>query len=136
MKLNMFLTADYANVDQPTGKFNVTGAFTRIIGNSFPLKHRRMYIAVSIRAELTDHHDQRILAIDLKDDDGNELFHMSGPVRFPHTGTGLPGQLSAVIELNELVFPHPGFYHFEVYVDHEQLESAHIELVQAQSNPG
>jgi hypothetical protein len=130
MKLMMLLTADYASVEPLTGKLNVLGAFSQIRGNNFPLKHGRMFIAVRVRAELTDHHDQRTLAIGMTDDDQHKLFHISGPIQFPHTGTGLPGELNAVIELNELIFPHPGFYNFVVSIDGEELGSTPVKLVQ------
>jgi len=130
MKVMMLIVADQATVDQSTGKLNLLGAFKRISAKQFPARHPRMSLALLLEAEVTDHHEARILQVDLEDDDGMKLVRVSGPIKFPKTGTGMPGQVNAVLELNDVVFPHPGYYRFVVSVDGEYIEETGIELVQ------
>jgi hypothetical protein len=130
MKIMLLITADYASIEPQTKKLNIIGAFNTIFAKSFPCKVRRMAVAVKIRAELQDHHDDRKLSIELEDEDSEKLLHISGPFRFPQSGTGRLGEHSTVVELNDLPFQKPGAYNFVVYVDDEQLGRTSVELVQ------
>jgi hypothetical protein len=131
MQLMILVTADYASIDQATGKLNILGAFSRISTTKrFPIRHQRMSLALKLRADLEDHHDIRSLTIEMTDEDGNRLFHISGPFQFPQTGKGIPGEYNAIVELNGLEFPHPGFYEFLVYVDGKKVGQTPIELVE------
>lgn len=135
MELMMLITADQASVDAATKKLNILGAFGQINIGKFPARYRRMALVIGIRAELQDHHDQRTLAVEMTDADNNKLFHISGPVRFPMTGTGRPGHINAVLELNDLPFPNPGEYVFTVYMDKEQIGRTTIDVVQRPQPP-
>lgn len=130
MKTMMLIVADQANIDRSTGKLNLLGAFSRIYAKQFPAEHSRMALAIVLQAELGDHHDQRMLEVELEDEDGEKLVRVKGPFEFPKTGTGEAEQFHAVLELNEVTFPHPGYYRFVVSVDGEFIESTSIELVQ------
>jgi hypothetical protein len=130
MKLMMLITADFANVDSGTGKLNILGAFSRITtSDEFPKTWKRMALALKVQAEEFDHHNQRKLTIEMIDDDQNVHFHVSGPVSFPMSETGSPGEFNAVVELNGLVFPHPGFYYFVAKIDEEELGKTSIQAI-------
>ena len=133
MRIMLLITADHASVETTTGKLNILGAFSRIItSDDFPKIWNRMSLAVKIRSELTDHHDERTLTVEIIDEDAEKHFHFSGPFKFPPSGTGMPSEFNAVLELNGLKFPHPGFYNYVVSVDGEELGRTPVELVKRQ----
>lgn len=128
MKIMLLLTADYASLESASGKLNVIGAFSNIWASKFPHVHKRLALVVKVRAELGDHHNERILGIDMVDEDENRLFHISGPFQFPQNNKGLLGEHYVVLELNNLKFIQPGIYNFVVYVDGERLGGTPIDV--------
>lgn len=134
MKIATLLTADYASVEQPSGKVNILGAFTRIFAEQFPCTHRRMAVVVKIKPELGDHPNERELAIVLMDEDGTELMRFLVPFAFQYGERGVRPEFSAVVELNNLQFAKSGVYEFEVYVDDQLQGSTSIELIEIAGN--
>lgn len=131
MKTQMLLTADYASVDQATGKLNVLGAFNRIHAKKFPAVHPRMTLVVKLVAsEATETTEPRSVDIILTDDDGNELLQVSGTVILPIDNKGFRKDASIVMELNTLEFPHAGAYEFGVWAEGKKLGETTIELIQ------
>jgi hypothetical protein len=130
MKVATLLTADYATVEQPSGKLHILGAFTRIYAHSFPCTHRRMAIVVKLKPELGDHPNERELSVVLVDQDGIELMRFSGPFNLPHGEGGVRPEFCAVLEMNNLQFAQPGIYEFAVYADDQHLSSTSIEVLQ------
>lgn len=135
MQLTMLITADYASVEQGTGKLNILGAFTRILARDFPVRHRRMAVVVQIRPELGDSPDEHILRVLLTDADEAEILQVSGPFSLPHRkGEGPRPDFNAVLEINDLIFPYPGTYKLAVFSDDVQLNDTPIEVVAIQKS--
>lgn len=134
MKLTIALAADYASVEQATGKLNVLGVFTRINAPRFPATHPRLALVAQIRPELGDHTNQRNLKVLLVDSDGVELLQIAGSFRLPHADSGPRPDFNIVLELNNLIFPHPGEYEFQISTDDENLGDIPLELVKAPSS--
>lgn len=133
MKCMLLVIADYAGIEQATGKLNIIGAFGRIFtSQDFPFIYRRMSLAVKVESELGDHHEVRTLKVKVVDEDEGEHFFISAPFRFKQSNNGMPSEFNAVLELNELKFPHPGTYTFVVYVDDEEIERTHLQIIQRQ----
>jgi len=129
----LLVIADYAGVEQATGKLNIIGAFGRIItSRDFPFTYQRLSVAAKVQSELGDHHEVRTLKIKMVDEEGGEHFYYSAPFQFKQTGNGLPSEFNAVLELNELKFPHPGTYSFVIFVDDEEIERTHLQIVSRQ----
>ncbi len=131
MKVMLLITSDQASIDRSTGKLNILGAFGRIIAKEFPVVHQRMALAVKLRAELGDHRDQRIIAVELVDEDGTKYMKVQGPFSFPRSIEGEEPETVMVLELNNVPFPHSGFYQFIIYVDDERVDDTTIHLVQS-----
>jgi hypothetical protein len=130
MKLMLLVTADHASVEPITGKLNILGAYSRIVTTEdFPKIWHRIFLALKIRSELTDHHDERKLIIEIIDEDAEKHFHFSAPFRLPKSDRGLQSEFNAVIELNTLKFPHPGVYTFTVSVDGDELGRTPVEVI-------
>jgi len=136
MKIKIFTTADYANVDPGTGKLNILGAFNRIAASQFPTKHPRMVLALRLGAnsplEDAQPHDVKVV---LTDEDGLELFQINTTVQLPVDTTGTRQDANWTIEFNALEFPHPGVYEFSVMEDGEQIGETTIDLIQISSPP-
>lgn len=128
MQLMILLTADYANIDRPSEKLNVLGAFKYIFADRFPHRHNRMAVVVKLRPDFGDHSDDRELSIVLYDADGIELVRFAIPFSFPLGEGGHRPEFQGVIELNNLEFPRPGIYEFTVMVDDQVLGSTPVEL--------
>ena len=116
MRIVIFLPADYANVTGD-GKINVMGIFNQINAATFPARHASMHLVVKLAAELGEYGQQRQLSVKLHDPDGKEIFGLSGPIDIPKPQGGMTPEVSAVLELKDLVFPRPGPYRFVVLVD-------------------
>lgn len=133
MKCMLLVIADYAGIEQATGKLNIIGAFGRVItSQDFPFTYGRMSVAIKVESELGDHHDVRTLKMKVVDEEEGEHFFISAPFRFKQTGNGMPSEFNAVLELNDLKFPYPGTYSFVVYVDDEEIERTRLQIVKRQ----
>lgn len=131
MKIQMLITADYASIDQASGKLNILGAFNRIWSKVFPAIHQRMVVVVKLVAsDPTERTDDRPLEVTLYDADGLALFQVSGMVRLPIDNRGIRQDADVLLEINGLEFPHAGTYEFVVRVDDEKLGESPIELLQ------
>lgn len=131
MKLMVLLTADYASIERSTGKLNILGAFSRIFAKTFPCRHHRMAVVVRLKPDFGDHTDDRELSVVLSDEDGTELVRFVIPFSFPLGEGGSRPEFQGVVELNNLLFPHPGLYEFAVLVDDQFLGNTSVELVES-----
>lgn len=128
MQLMILLTADYANIDRPSEKLNVLGAFGYIFAEKFPHRHTRMTVVVKLRPEFGEHAAERELSIVLSDADGIELVRFAIPFSFPLGEDGHRPDFLGVVELNNLEFPRPGIYAFSIIVDDQVLGSTPVVL--------
>lgn len=130
MKIQMLITADAANIDTTTGKINILGAFNRIFSRQFPAVHPRIAVIVKLAAaspmESTDIRNFEGVLVDA---DGIELHIISGPVSIARLPNGTYSEVGMVLELNGIVFSHPGFYQYVIRIDGEEIGETSIELV-------
>jgi|TARA_B110000263_G_C15171882_1_gene447284 hypothetical protein len=119
MEVDLALLADAATIDG-SGKLNILGIFDRIGTGSFPARHPRMVLILRFSATLneTGRHD---IGISLKAPDGAELVRVDGEMQLGPGPGGVPGMIRVphVLNLDGLVFPKPGPYAFDVWVDGE-----------------
>jgi hypothetical protein len=130
MKIQMLITADYASVDLASGKINILGAFARISTRQFPAIHPRLALVVKLAPDgPLETTEPRNVTIRLTDADGAELFITSGIVTLGRDENGNRQDVNIILELNQIVFPHPGVYEFSVSVDELEIGNTAIELV-------
>ncbi len=116
MRLVLLLAADYANITGD-GKLNVMGIFSAINAADFPARHSSMHVIVKLAAELGEYGQTRQLTLKLLDADAKEIMSISGMIAVPMPQIGARPEVNAILELKDLVFPHPGPYQFVVLVD-------------------
>jgi hypothetical protein len=120
MQLSMLLMADYATVDAG-GKLNILGSFDSLSAQQFPVKHPLMHLVMRFQPELGEYGDTRKLRIVLVDEDGQELFQVSGDFQIPALQKGqVAPALPIIFGIRDLEFPRPGRYEFRIFVDKEQ----------------
>lgn len=132
MQIVMILLADYAAADA-SNKLNILGAFTHLNSYQFPVRHPLMHLVMKIQPAPSEYGDTRTLRIVLVDEDGNELFQMSGDINIPRVKKGgeLP-ELNAIIAFRDLEFPRAGTYEFRVLIDKDQKAELPLKVAQIQ----
>ena len=114
--------------DKLTGKKSLIGIFNQIATNSFPCRHSRMGVFVSLTegrgscaARLRVAHEEK----------GDVVAEVKGQIQFPDIHT--------VVELNfdmvGLLFPHPGLYSIEFYCDDALVLERRFNVTQVKQPP-
>jgi Family of unknown function (DUF6941) len=116
MKIALLLNADYANVTKD-GKLNVMGIFNSIHAPKFPARHSSIYLIMKLLPELGEYGQNRTLNVHLRDPDGKEIIHLSGPVQIPSPEGGKKPEVNTIFEFRDIIFPKEGHYQFVVLVD-------------------
>ena len=130
MKQLLFLTADYANITREV-KLNVMGIFNNIYTQIFPARHSSMHLIAKLGAELGEYGQTRDFTVVLLDEDGNQIFDLSGQIQIPMGGRGIKPEVNIILELKDIVFPKPGIYQFVFFVekDHKGEISLYVNQV-------
>jgi hypothetical protein len=134
MELLTILAADYANIAEG-GKLNVMGIFRNINATKFPARHNSMHLVVKLAADLGEYGQSRILTVKLLEPDGKEVMMVSGPFKIPAGGGGQRPEVNVVLEIKDVIFPHPGRYEFCVFVDKDQKGSLPLDISEITPNP-
>jgi len=127
MTIDLSLLCDAATVDV-AGKLNILGVFDRIHALEFPAQHGRVTLVLRLEARAPDagHHE---VLIRLRTPDGGELLRLDGNLEVgPAPGDDVT-RIPHVLNLDGVVFPAPGVYHFEIIVDDEILAEIPLNLV-------
>ena len=130
MRLILSLACDDARL-KPDGKLDVRGQFQELSAPGFPAIHRKMTVvfvmewprdlegSVPFRADLVDGTGQKVLAIQ-----GHTEVHRARP-------DGAPAVTKLVQELEDVVFPRAGEYHFVLTARGTSIDALPIHVVQA-----
>ncbi len=119
MKLDIALVADAATVDA-AGKLNVLGAFHRLRGRDFPLRHGRMALVLRFAPEASDSGTQKV-EIRLLGPGDESVLQLDGKVAGrPNTNVDHI-RIPQVLNLDGVVFPEPGTYRFVVELDGKEV---------------
>lgn len=127
MKVTLAVTADYANVTKE-GKLNILGIFDTIKATSFPCTHPALILVFKLEAGMTETGRNKKVEVQLMDEDGTKLMSIMtditiGPVR--------PGELfttGSLLTFQNLVFPKPGTYVFDIFIDNQPREEGRVPL--------
>ncbi len=105
---SLLLIADYANKTMD-GKLNVMGIFRQVNARKFPAKHPHMVLVIKLQAELGEDTSQaRALTVRLLDEDAREIMNLTTKIQFPKRVSELQPEFNAIVNLNNISFPHPG----------------------------
>ena len=119
MEIDLALLADAATIDA-AGKLNILGVFDRISVSKFPAPHPHVSLVLRFKASLHEGGSHKVEIV-LNDPDGNEVIRESRNLPFGPMGGMGGGQVRIpfVLNINRLVFPKPGGYSFQVFLDEE-----------------
>lgn len=127
MKVRFALLADYSNVTQE-GKLNVMGVFDIIHAQQFPVKHAEMQLVVRFEADISERKQHKDVQVRLINEHGNKILELNGRLT---VADAKPGDLlfcNQILVLRNVVFPSPGDYQFDIYVD-DKLHSVPLKVV-------
>jgi hypothetical protein len=133
MKIDLALLCDAATVD-PSGKLNVLGVFDRIHAREFPARHGRLCLVLRLETRAADAGD-RTAEIRLETPSGEDLVRLDGKIHVGPATTDQPSRIPQVLNLDGIVFPEAGTYHFEVAIDGEALARVPL-ILQAAARSG
>ncbi len=121
MKLDIALLADAATVDA-AGKLNVLGAFHRLRGPEFPLRHGRIVLVLRFAPEVGDEGRLEV-TIRMEGPDGKKILGLDGQVEGRSGEDPDRIRIPQVLNLDGIVFPVPGTYRFVIEVEGVDVET-------------
>lgn len=127
MKVRFAVLADYSNISQE-GKINIMGVFDVIHATQFPASHSEMQLVMRFEADISERKQQKEVQVRLINERGEKILELNGRLT---VGDAKPGDLlffNQVLVLRNVVFPGPGDYQFDIYVD-DKLFSVPLKVV-------
>jgi hypothetical protein len=113
MELKLALLCEEAR-DRQDGRFDVTGVFNELSAPGFPAIQARM-TALFIMEWAADEAGTQEFRADLASAEGRRVLTIEGETEVPGRAPGRPpAQTRLVLPLEEIVFPGPGRYHFDL----------------------
>lgn len=131
MKVPLFVAADYANISKE-GKLNIMGIFQTITASQFPARHSAIFLVMTLVAELGEHEQTRDMTIKLMDADGKEILAVAAQVEVPQQADRQLPQVSAVLELRDIVIEKPGRYMLILLIDKDFKAELSLHVLQTE----
>lgn len=131
MYVQLALVCDDAQV-RPDGKMDVHGIFNDLIAPGFPAKQERMVLVTTIEWDRDD--EGRIkFKVELVGPDGRPSLTVDGHTDVdPRRGDRPPPRTRLILPLEDVVFPRPGRYSFEIRVKGRKLRGPSLFLMEAE----
>ncbi|GIK66998.1 MAG: hypothetical protein BroJett018_47920 [Chloroflexota bacterium] len=127
MEIKVFLTADFANIDN-SGKLNILGIFDSIFAKTFPAIHPQLYIVTKVVFDWGEFGEDRNLVYKLFDPDGKQLMSVDRPFNVPSPKFGQTSEMNFITALRDFPFERPGSYELRLFVDKDYKAVAKIEV--------
>lgn len=134
MKVTLAVLADYANTTRE-GKLNIMGIFGRIWAGTFPAKHPVARLVITLEADITDSRRTKKLEVQLRDEDGHNLFHLGADISPGEIAPGKPWSSNQILEFQNLTFEKPGSYTFDIYLDNNCVRQVPLEVTKLPDQP-
>ncbi len=134
MYVQLALVCDDAQI-RSDGKMDVHGVFNDLIAPGFPAKQERMVLVTTIEWDRGDEGRNKF-KVDLVGPDGRPSLTVDG-----HTDVDTrspdrpPPRTRLVLPLEDVVFPRPGRYNFEIRVKGKRLRGPSLFLMEAGNGP-
>ncbi|MBA2564145.1 MAG: hypothetical protein H0V09_01820 [Gemmatimonadetes bacterium] len=128
MKVQLAVICDAANVSRE-GKLNILGIFSALRARQFPWFHPSLTLVVGLEATYTERGEHSV-DIRLVDADGGEILKLDGLVQVQGERPGHPIMTQAVLQLNNVAFPHAGTYTLDILVDRRHERSLPLDVHQ------
>lgn len=134
MKLLLALVCDDARPDHD-GKLDIHGVFNDLYAPGFPAKQDRMVLVLVVEWDRSDQGRYRF-KVELRDPDGRPSLTVEGHTDVdPRPDDRPPARTRLVLPLEEVVFPKPGPYRFDIRVKGVELEGPSLYLVRTDPPP-
>lgn len=122
MKLIFSIACDRAR-ERPDGKLDVEGIFNELYAPGFPAQQEQMTVVFVVEWE-PEEAGQQPLRADLLDEADEKVLTIQGHTDVAERGSDrAPAQTRLVLPLEQVVFPHPGRYRFQLEVGDEVLRA-------------
>ncbi len=109
-----FLVCDGVHIDPMTGKQTILGVYSHLASRTFPFRHPRLFLLLTLAGLTTGKHNLKI-AIGLPMEEQKVVvqrdFESAGPMQ----------KLNLLSEIQGLAFPVPGDYAISIDIDDENL---------------
>jgi hypothetical protein len=115
MEVRIGVLADYASISEGN-KLNIMGIFTNIMATATPVVHPQMMLVAQLEFNSSEDGEKNIKIV-LVEDDGQDIFSISGKVQIDRAADGGPSLLNQILRLNAVVFPKFGRYEFRLVLD-------------------
>ena len=115
MQVRIAVLADFASISEGN-KLNILGIFTNIFAKKTPAVQPQMQLVTMFEFDGTETGD-RNLKIVLVDEDGGEIFSISGVMSIERGPAGRSTLLHQILNFNNMVFPKFGGYEFKILLD-------------------
>lgn len=134
MELLLGLVCDAARTTEE-GKLDVQGIFNDLYAPGFPAKQDRMTLVLAIEWDRRDQ-GRFQFRVDLKGPDERPSLTVDGHTEVDQRPPDRPpARTRLVMPLEDVVFPEPGTYRFEVRMKGETFPGPSLHLVQQDSPP-
>jgi hypothetical protein len=115
MEVRIAVLADFASLSEGR-KLNILGIFTNLVAENEPVVHPQMRLVTAFEFNSSEAGDKNI-KIELVDEDGKDIFSMSGVMHIEREPDGRPTMVNQILNFNNMVFPKFGEYEFRVLLD-------------------
>jgi hypothetical protein len=115
MEVRIGVLADYASVSE-NNKLNIMGIFTNIMAVAEPVVQPQMMLVAQFEFNSSECGEKNIKIV-LVEEDGQDIFSISGKVQIDRAANGGPSMLNQILRLNTIVFPKWGQYEFRIVLD-------------------
>ncbi len=126
MRVKIAALADYASLSGK--KLNILGIFSVIYANQVPCRHTQMAIVVQFEFDPIES-GQKQMRIELRDEDGQEVFSVAGMGMIPAAKEAEPTIVNQIVSLRDTVFPAFGQYDFKVLIDDEPVTTLPVKIL-------
>lgn len=124
MDVTLAVCCDAANVSRE-GKLNLLGIFNSIHAAEFPCTHPHLALVLRVEARVGEEGTYP-LEIQLVDEDGQQLFDISGQLTLQGAQPGRPMTAQTIMDINNLQLPRAGTFAFEIFLDGHHSRSVAI----------
>jgi hypothetical protein len=130
MQMLLTLVCDDARLN-PEGKLDVHGVFNDLYAPGFPAKQDRMVLVMVVEWDRSDEGRHRF-RVDLQDDSDKPTLSVEGYSDVDRRPDDRPPpRTRLVMPLEEVVFPRPGAYRFQIRVKGRTFQGPSLYLVEA-----
>lgn len=134
MHVQLALVCDEARM-RPDGKMDVEGVFNDLAAPGFPARQERMVLVTTIEWDRGDEGRNKF-RVDLKGPDGRPSVTVEGETEVdPRPADRPPPRTRLILPLEDIVFPTPGRYAFEIRIKGRRLRGPAIFLMKGEESP-